>query len=95
MVNPTTPDLRARLVEEAKRIGFATIGFAPAADDPVRARRLEEWLAAGFHGEMAWMEARAEVRRGPQSLWPRAQSVIALGMSYAPEVDPLALAGDP
>jgi epoxyqueuosine reductase len=28
-------------------------------------------------------------------MWTGAQSVIALGMSYAPEVDPLALEGDP
>jgi epoxyqueuosine reductase len=28
-------------------------------------------------------------------MWPAAQSVIALGMSYAPAVDPLALAGRP
>ena len=41
------------------------------------------------------MEARKEVRRGPQSMWPEAQSVLALGMSYAPDVDPLALEGDP
>ena len=34
------------------------------------------------------------MRQGPQSMWPEAQSVIALGMSYAPEADPLALAGD-
>jgi epoxyqueuosine reductase len=44
---------------------------------------------------MAWMEERAEVRRGPQAMWPEAQSVIALGMSYAPESDPLALAERP
>jgi epoxyqueuosine reductase len=88
-------DLKARLIEEAKRLGFAAIGFASAADDPVRADRLDEWLAAGFHGDMAWMEGRADVRRGPQAMWPEARSVIALGMSYAPEADPLALAGDP
>ncbi|HSG33928.1 MAG TPA: tRNA epoxyqueuosine(34) reductase QueG [Sphingomonadaceae bacterium] len=87
--------LRQGLAEEARKFGFAAIGFAPATDDPERARRLGEWLAAGNHGEMAWMETRAEQRKGPQSLWPEAQSVIALGMSYAPEVDPLALEGDP
>ena len=88
-------DLKARLIEQAKALGFASVGFAPAADDPVRGERLREWLAAGMHGEMEWMEARADVRQGPQAMWPEAQSVIALGMSYAPEADPLALAGDP
>ena len=88
-------DLKARLVEQARALGFASVGVAPAADDPLRAERLREWLALGHHGEMEWMRTRAEVRQGPQSMWPEAQSVIALGMSYAPEVDPLALANDP
>jgi epoxyqueuosine reductase len=87
--------LKARVVEQARALGFAAVGFAPAADDPLRARRLHEWLAEGNHGEMEWMEARAEVRQGPNAMWPEARSVIALGMSYAPEIDPLALEGDP
>jgi len=87
-------DLKARLIAQAHALGFATIGFAPAADDPLRAARLREWLDAGMHGEMEWMEARADVRQGPQAMWPEARSVIALGMSYAPDVDPLALADD-
>ncbi len=88
-------ELKARLVAQARALGFAAVGFAPAADDPLRARRLHEWIAAGHHGEMEWMEARADVRQGPNAMWPEAKSVIALGMSYAPEIDPLALAGDP
>ncbi|MEO6040855.1 MAG: tRNA epoxyqueuosine(34) reductase QueG [Croceibacterium sp.] len=84
--------MKGRLAAEARRLGFAAVGVAPATDDPVTAARLGEWLGEGMHGDMAWMETRAEVRRGPQSLWPEAQSVIALGMSYAPASDPLALA---
>ena len=88
-------DLKTRLAEQARALGFAAVGFAPAAEDPLRARRLHEWLGEGCHGQMEWMEARADVRQGPLALWPEARSVIALGMSYAPESDPLALAGDP
>ena len=91
MVNAAaSADIKQRLVAEARRLGFAAIGFAEAADDPVRSKRLREWLDAGHHGSMGWMEDRAEVRQGPHSMWPEAKSVIALGMSYAPEVDPLA-----
>ena len=85
-------EMQADLRAEAARLGFATIGFAPATDDPLRTRRLQEWLAAGYHGSMEWMEARAEIRCGPHSMWPDAASVLALGMSYAPSGDPLALA---
>jgi epoxyqueuosine reductase len=38
------------------------------------------------------MEDRADQRARPQALWPEARSVIMLGMSYAPTVNPLALA---
>jgi epoxyqueuosine reductase len=88
-------ELKARLAQKARELGFAAVGFAPAADNPLQAQRLQEWLAAGHHGEMEWMEARADVRKGPQSMWPEARSVIALGMSYAPEIDPLALEKHP
>ena len=37
---------------------------------------------------------RADQRSAPQALWPGAQSVIALGMSYAPRADPLRLADE-
>lgn len=87
--------LRADLQAEAARLGFAACGIAPAADDPLLGERLDEWLADGLHGEMEWMETRAHHRRGPQALWPEARSVIALGMSYAPAADPLALADHP
>jgi len=84
--------IEARIRQQAAELGFAACGLAPAADDPLRAARLHEWLGEGRHGSMEWMEARAGQRQGPQSLWPEARSVIALGMSYAPAHDPLALA---
>jgi len=93
LVNAASPDLKERLQLEAARLGFAAFGVTGAADDPLRAERLEEWLGEGRHGQMEWMETRLHHRRGPRSLWPEAQSVIALGMSYAPAADPLALAG--
>ena len=93
MVNGTEiVSLKHDLAAEAVRLGFAACGIAPAAEDPLAARRLEEWLGAGQHGDMDWMAAREPHRRSPQGLWPEARSVIALGMSYAPPGDPLALA---
>ena len=96
MVNvPVMDGLRTALEAEAKRLGFSAFGIAPAAENPETAARLESWLEAGMHGQMAWMAERLHHRRSPQDLWPEARSVIALGMSYAPAADPLALADEP
>ena len=83
------------LKDEARALGFSACGIAPAADDPLTGARLHQWLGEAHHGTMDWMEARKEQRQGPQSLWPGARSVIALGMSYAPAADPLVLATHP
>ena len=87
--------LRADLEAEAWRLGFVAFGLASAREDGAAAQRLSDWLGAGMHGSMDWMAAREHHRRSPQGLWPEARSVIALGMSYAPGHDPLALAGAP
>ena len=86
--------LQAELREETARLGFVACGFAGAGADPLRGERFESWLGDGRHGSMEWMESRKAQRASPQGLWPEARSVIALGVSYAPDVDPLALAGD-
>ncbi|MEP6784830.1 MAG: tRNA epoxyqueuosine(34) reductase QueG [Sphingomonadales bacterium] len=90
---PNPPTLSEELKAEAARLGFAQCGITRADAHDGRAA-LDQWLGEGNHGSMAWMEERATQRAAPQSLWPEARSVIALGISYAPAVDPLALADE-
>ena len=71
------------------------MGFAPAALGPEARQRLGAFLAAGQHGDMGWLAERTEQRSHPQALWPEARSVIALGLSYAPDGDPMAAVGMP
>ncbi len=82
-----------RLKEKAAELGFAAVGVARADAAPAAGARLREWLDDGAHGSMIWMEERKHHRESPTGLWPEARSVIALGMSYAPGIDPLALEG--
>ena len=82
------------IAERARTEGFVACGVAPADAAPESGRRLHEWLADGRHGTMIWMEARADERASPAGLWPAVRSVVALGMSYAPARDPLALADE-
>ncbi|WBV42139.1 tRNA epoxyqueuosine(34) reductase QueG [Pseudoroseomonas cervicalis] len=84
-----TPEARAAAIrDEALRLGFDAVGFAPARLGPEVRARLDAFLAAGMQGEMGWLADRAEQRAHPQALWPEAVSVIALGMNYGPDHDP-------
>ena len=89
-----TESLEQRLKAQARRLGFAACAIARADATPEAGRRLRQWLDDGCHGEMLWMEERAEQRGSPRVLWPEVRSVIMLGMSYAPGRDPLALADE-
>jgi epoxyqueuosine reductase len=86
-------DLQQAIRAHAAELGFVACGFARADAAGDAGEGLRAWLAEGRHGEMRWMEDRAEQRASPNGLWPEARSVIALAMSYAPANDPLALAG--
>ena len=95
MVAEALPPLEDRLEAVARGHGFVAFGIADADAAPLTAERLNQWLAEGRHGDMIWMESRAAQRGSPKGLWPEVRSVIALGMSYAPAHDPLALADHP
>ena len=88
-------DLPDKLAAEAARIGFASIGIAPATAAPQAGERLRAWLADGRHGDMLWMADTVDRRASPQGLWPEVRSVIMLGTSYAPALDPLRHADHP
>jgi epoxyqueuosine reductase len=92
---PKLTDLRIRLEDKARELGFCAIGFARADAAPRSGERLRQWLAEGAHGDMIWMEETAERRASPAGLWPEVRSIVSLGMSYAPAADPLALARQP
>ncbi len=93
MADPASPEARIR--DHAIGLGFDAVGFAPARLGPEARARLAAFLAAGHHGEMGWLAERAEQRADPAALWPEAGTVIALGLSYAPEGDPLAALSRP
>jgi epoxyqueuosine reductase len=83
--------LKARLTEAALREGFSALRICGPGDAPQTAARLAEFVAAGRHGQMRWMEERMAWRGDPVALWPEARSVIMLAESYTPAHDPLAV----
>jgi len=61
--------------------GFHKVGVA-RAQKLAHAPYLREWLAAGRHGTMAWMENYIDKREDVKKLYPDAQSVVAVAMNY-------------
>ncbi len=86
-------DLKAVLVREAERLGLDAIGVTRLDSAPDAGERLRDFLAAGRHGDMDWMQLHAERRADPRALWPEARSAILVGLSYAPDGDPLLALG--
>lgn len=73
----------SRLIkEEAKKLGFLFCGISKAEFLEEDAPRLESWLAAGHHGEMAYMENHFDMRLDPRKLVEGAKSVISLAYNY-------------
>lgn len=81
--------LKADLMARAKREGFDACRIASAHLEASAGEGLQDYLAAGHHGQMSWMESRTHERSAPNHLWPEAQSVIMLGLNYGPDSDPM------
>jgi len=77
---------RSQLIkEEAKRLGFTSCGISKAGFLETEAPRLEQWLNAGMHGEMQYMENNFDKRLDPRLLVEDAKSVVSLLFNYFPE----------
>lgn len=82
-------ELRKRLDDaEVYRYGFASI--AEGVDEK-NVRLYEDWLAAGRHGEMNYLEKYDDIRRDPRLLLPGAESLISCAFSYFNPVPDLPL----
>jgi epoxyqueuosine reductase len=88
-------ELKSQITDAAKALGFDAVRFASA--DPVKGadNALDQFLAEGRHGDMAWLADTAERRKAPRALWPEARSVILLGLNYGRADDPLAVLNEP
>jgi epoxyqueuosine reductase len=79
----TLAALAAEVKELGRSLGFAKIGVSGidlAADE----RRLDEWLAAGRHGEMDYMRRHGRKRTRPAELVDGTVRVISARMDYWP-----------
>lgn len=71
-------NIKARALFE----GFNKVGIAGASSLADEGRRLREWLARGYHGEMRWMARDVEKRIDPRAIFPQARSVVVVALNY-------------
>jgi epoxyqueuosine reductase len=86
MSEPAALDLEATktaLVILARAHGFDAVGIAHVELDTDE-RHLMDWLAAGFHGEMHYMQRHGTKRSRPRELAPGTVSCISVRMNYWP-----------
>jgi epoxyqueuosine reductase len=84
------PDVKHEITQAARALGFDAVRFTGAEAPDGAGAALRTFLAERRHGDMAWLAANAERREAPRALWPEANSIVMLGLSYAPGRDPLA-----
>lgn len=68
--------------ERALYEGFSKVGIAGAAPLASEGRRLREWLARGYHGEMSWMARDVHKRIDPREIFPATRSVVVVALNY-------------
>ena len=87
-------DRRSAIADRIKacaiELGFDAAGVASADAIPDAPARLRLFLDKARHGDMDWMEQRADERSNPKMLWPDVRSIVMLGLNYGPDDDPLA-----
>ena len=83
---PDGSNLRDWLRDQAGHFGFDDLRITDTQLGPA-SERLQEWLAAGRHGNMEYMLRHADLRSDPQLLVPGTVRVICVTMNYLPEID--------
>jgi epoxyqueuosine reductase len=73
--------MKDRIRRRAAELGFDACRVASAAP-PATAAAFHRWLAAGQHGEMAWLARNAHKRSDPQQVLPGARTFIVVAASY-------------
>jgi epoxyqueuosine reductase len=82
-------EVKTRIRDRARELGFDAAGFTRPSLEPGVPQGLQAFIAGGYHGDMRWLEDKADRRADPLVLWPEARSIIALGHNYGPAFDPM------
>lgn len=75
--------LTNQIKTQAKKLGFQQLGISDIKLDEDE-QHLNDWLAAGMHGEMEYMQRHGSKRSHPEELIPGTCRVISVRMDYLP-----------
>lgn len=81
-MNNDAPAQTNFIKQNATMVGFDACGVAKAETLTADARFLRQWLDAGKHAEMGYMERNFQKRTDPTLLVPGCKSVIVVLMNY-------------
>jgi len=81
---PDPAGLAASIKRWGVELGFQQVGIADTELSEAE-RHLLDWLQAGFHGEMGYMERHGMKRSRPAELKPGTIRIISARMDYLPE----------
>lgn len=84
-MNLQKKEITALIKQKALEIGFNAVGISKAEKIDGFSQKYHEWLKAGYHAGMDYMERNIEKRENPKILVEEAKSVISLLTSYYPE----------
>ena len=76
-------DPKSRILAAARDLGFDDCRIA-AARRATHAEAFEEWIEAGQHGDMTWMERDSHRRADPRQVLPGCRSIVTLALNYYP-----------
>lgn len=79
-----TAELSKLIRLRAAELGFDYCGFARAKSLEKEVTLLKEWIDAGYHASMEYMERNIEKRTNPAKLFENCKSVISLLHNYYP-----------
>jgi epoxyqueuosine reductase len=79
-------ELGRELSAAALELGFARVGFAPVQRLERGSAAFERWLAAGYAGEMSFLQGSGD-RADPRALLAEAKSVVVVALQYASAAD--------
>ncbi|GGJ97450.1 tRNA epoxyqueuosine(34) reductase QueG [Pseudomonas matsuisoli] len=80
---PDLPALAHAIKEWGQALGFQQVGITDI-DLGRHEQHLQDWLNAGYHGEMEYMAAHGQKRSRPAELVPGTLRVVSVRMDYLP-----------